>query len=201
VAVVAVRAGSRDRQALFEKPFAVNALAVVLDDIVLGDVVHSGNRSALAVTLAAQVGDVHFVRLGSGVGWRQDVVGAVAFATGGSVSLAAIQRLAVDAGIKVELLFIVAITAINPLELFRVGKLVHRRVEMATRAVEVFVGGFGEDPVVHVQRNRLPGPFGGELGIRVAFQAGLVILGIRYLRYLENEGEFLDTIVLILKDG
>src|SRR4030067_337860 len=56
---MATGADGRYDQSALEKPFTVNGLGVILDDIFLGDVVPPGYFTVLAVAFAAQQGDVH----------------------------------------------------------------------------------------------------------------------------------------------
>lgn len=178
MAAVAIGARRRNHQAFFEKADAVNAFAVVLKNVVFGDVVHIGHRRALTMALAAKVGDVHFERRRLRQTGGQNIVRAVAFHAGRRVRRLPVQRHAVNAGIEIHLHIVVARGALHGFQLFRVGKFFNGRVDVATHAFNFTVDGFRENPHIHKKRDLLAAALSGQARVRVAFEAGFFVLGI-----------------------
>ena len=56
-----IDARCRYRETFFEQAFAVNTLAVVLYNVVLGNIVRTGDRCAFPVASSAGVGNAHLV--------------------------------------------------------------------------------------------------------------------------------------------
>jgi hypothetical protein len=184
---VTIVASRRNDQAFFEEADAVNAFAVIFENIVLGDIVHIRHRRALAMALAAEIRNVHFKggRFRRAAG--QNVVGAVAILAGWRVRRFAIQRLAVNAGVKIHLRVVVARGAINRLESFRMGEFFHRGVDVAGNTFDLLVNRFAQGFHIHKERNLLAAALGGERRVGVAFEAGVVGLGMQDLKTKKRE--------------
>jgi hypothetical protein len=84
IAVTVIACGCND-QALFEKAFPMNTLGVIGQDIVFGNVVYTGNRSALPVTFSAQHRDVHLISTGFRIYRREDIMITVTLPAGWGV--------------------------------------------------------------------------------------------------------------------
>ena len=169
----AVTVGARRRhdEPLLEQTDAVDALGVVLDDVVLPDVVVAGHRRAFPVAASAQVGHVHLVGDRLGVLGRADVVGAVAFAAGGGEGGFPVQGLTVDAGVEVHLRVVVAGAAAHRLQILGVRQVLRIDVLVAVVALQAAVHRLAEDPGVHEERDDLAAPLRLQVAIAVALEA------------------------------
>jgi hypothetical protein len=180
MASVTVYAGCRDCESFFEKTLSVDALTVVLDDIVFGDPVGAGHGSTLPVAAAARIRHPHLVGGGVGVGhWKYAVYVRSGVAIGASrcEGLFPVQSLSVYAGVKIELDVVVAVPAIDAGEEFVVGQFFDVRVLVAVDALQLAMNRIEENAVVDVQGNRLPPALRLESRIVVAIEAGVVVDG------------------------
>ena len=81
---MAVVASGCYHQTRFKEAFAMNALGVILHDIMLRYIVGPGHYFALPVACSTEDGDIHFIGTGFRICVMQDVVVAMTLlATGG----------------------------------------------------------------------------------------------------------------------
>ena len=132
---VAVVAGGGYDQALFKKSLAMDALRIIAQDVMFWNVVDPGNWRSFTVTLSTENRDVHLVGAGSNVTRRENVVFAVAFATGWGIGSTAFQSTAMNSGIKIFIGLIVADSAVDFFQRFRMGEILHIRILMAIDAI------------------------------------------------------------------
>ena len=163
----------------------MDALAVVLDDVVLVQLVCAGDRGSLPVAAPAGVRDVGLVDLRIRIGRRQDVVEAVAVAAIRRIGRVARQSLAVAARVEVDLHVVVTHRALHVVEPLRV---VLAGVHVAVGAVEVGMYGRGEGLGIHVERNGHSPTFDLEAVVVVAHEADVVVCQ-RGWRGEEQEGQ------------
>jgi hypothetical protein len=178
VAAMATGAGRRYGQALFEQTLAVDTLAVVLDDVVLGNPVGARHRRPLAVAAPARVGDPHLIGGGCGVRDREyvvDVCARVAINAAGSVRVVTIERLSVDTRIEVQLDIVVAVAAIDARESLLVRKIFDIGILMTVYAVQLAVNGLQEYGILDVKRDFFAASHGFQLGVVVTIETRVVI--------------------------
>jgi hypothetical protein len=84
ISMTVVTSGCDDK-ALFEQALSVDALRVIGQDVVFGNVVDPCNRRSFPVAFAAEHRDVHFIGAGSHIGGGQNIVFSMTFAAGWSV--------------------------------------------------------------------------------------------------------------------
>jgi hypothetical protein len=150
---VAIIASGGDDQTLLEQSFAVNALGIVGEDIMFGDVIHTGHRSSLPVALPAQYGNVHLVSSRADIRGGEDVVLPVTFVAGRGVGGSSFQGSSVNTGIKLFIRHIVTNPAVYSLQRLGVGEFLHIGILMAVDAFRIFVYGFRKKLEIHEHRN------------------------------------------------
>jgi len=122
-----------------EQALAVDTLRIVAQDVVFRNVVDPGNWCSLTVTLAAENRDVHLVGAGSDIAGGKNVVVPMAFAAGWGIGSTAFKSAAMNSCIKFLIGVIVADSAVNSLERFRMRKILHICILMAIDTGGVFV--------------------------------------------------------------
>ena len=171
---VARRAIRRDDQALLEQRLAVNALGIVLENIVLIDLAVGLNRSALAMAAAADEGDVERSDRGTLVLDGKNVVIAV------SVHAVRSQRVAAGDGFAVQrcgMLFLlvgVAGAALNGNHARFMGKILPGQIGVARGAGQRRVNRRSELLAIHEQRDRARAALGAHSLVAVAGEAVVV---------------------------
>ena len=94
----------------------------------------------------------------------------------------AIQRLSVNARREIHLRIVMAGSAIDRLQLFRMRKFFDRGVDVASHTFLIFVNGVVHDFHIHKERDLLAAALRGQAGIRMAFEAGFFGLGMQELK-------------------
>jgi len=131
VVAMAVVAGGCNDETAFEQTFAMDTLRIVGQNVVFGNVVDAGNRCTLSMTFAAKHGNVHFISTGLDIAGGKDVVIAVAFTAAGSIGCTAFKSAAMDSRIELLSCLIMADSAVDFIEPFRMRKILHIRILMA----------------------------------------------------------------------
>ena len=99
IAMAVVAGRSHDKPAL-EQSFSMDTLRIIGQNIMLWNVVDTGNRSAFSVAFAAENRDVHLVGAGIDVAGWKDVVITMTFAASGGIGSPTFQGSAVNSLIK-----------------------------------------------------------------------------------------------------
>ena len=172
---VTVRARRSDCQTFFEQPLAVDALAVVFDDVVFADIVDTRNGRPFAMATAAKERDVHLVREGVDVAWRENIVDAVAVIALRGVRSFSLQRLPVTASVKIELSVIVAISTENLFKVFFVGEIFNIGIHMTVDTFEITVDRFLKNTVVDEYGYFLSLHFLGEVLVGMTVETRFVV--------------------------
>src|SRR5208282_96494 len=164
------------RQALLQQGLSVDALGVVLQNIVLANLAITGDGCSFAMALAANVGNFERRYGRVRVFHRNNVVVPMTIHAVGRQRIAARNRLPVERPGMLLLLGAVAGAALYRRRRF-VGKIFSFEVGVASRAAEAAVHGGGKFLAVYVERNRFTGSRRGHRLVAVAgetFSAGRV---------------------------
>jgi len=158
---VAVVTGSRDDQPALEQSLSMDTLGIIGQNVVLWNVVNAGYGGSLPVTFAAEDRDVHLVgaRI-DGAGGQHTVV-AMAFAAVWSIGSSSFQSSAMNSSIKFFVRFVMADSAVDSLESFRMGKVIHICVLVAVNTfnLTMYRGGIAFE--IHIERNGSPPALSG----------------------------------------
>jgi len=167
----------RDRQSFFEDTLTMDALLVVLKNVVLRDVSSTRYWGVFGVTSAARSRDIDRGRLGLGVVWPSDIVLAMAVPAMRRQRVAVFNRHAVEAlGILVTL--VMTSLALRRLKFLLMGQLLD--VVVARHASLAGVDRFREHGLVDVDRPLLAvRGFCTGVGFPVTEEALLVVLSER----------------------
>jgi hypothetical protein len=146
----------------------MDTLGVIGEDIVLSDVVNSSHRRAFPVAFSAQHWNVHFVSAGIHISGRQDIMLAVAFAAGRSIGGPSLERPAVNAGHEIFPRLVMAHSAGDVFQIFRVGEILYICVLVTIDAVHLLMNRAGIQAKVHVHGYGAALPFRGQIAVRMA---------------------------------
>ena len=176
---VARGAGRRNRKAFFQQSLAVDALGIIFQNAVLGNLAVARNRSSFAMALAANEGYSQRRHSRARVLDRIDVVVPVAVDTARSQRIAARNRLAVERP-GIEFLFAGVAGAALYRRRLVVGKVLAFQIGVAAGTTEAGMYGSREFLAIHVERDGLAGAGRGRALVAMAgetFRSGLVGFG------------------------
>jgi hypothetical protein len=109
----------------------VDALGIVLHDVVLRHIVGPGYYLAFSVACAAKDGDIHLIGTRAGICIMQDVVVTMTFLAAGCIWVVHQQGLTVDAPYVVGHLLGMAIAAVYRLQIVGMGETLIGCIAMA----------------------------------------------------------------------
>jgi hypothetical protein len=127
----------------------MDALGIVLHDIVLRDIIYPGHNLTLPVTFATQVRDVHLIGTGFGIGMMEDVMVTMTLFAAGSMRVIHEQGLTVNPSYIIFHLKGMAVTAIDRLQVIGMRKSLIRCVGMAGDTAVAVVDRMGKYGGIH----------------------------------------------------
>jgi len=172
---VAVVAGRRYNQPPFEKPFSVNALRVIGQNVVFGNVVYSSDGRSLLVAFSAQHRDIHLIGAGLRVGFGKNVMVTVTLPAGGGIGSVSFESPAMNAVHEGFLRVIMAHSAGDLVQLFGMGEIFHIGILVAVHAFQPLMHGIIEPARIHIHGCRSALYFSLQIRIGVALKAKLII--------------------------
>ena len=175
VTAMAVIAGRGNDEALLEQPLSMNALTIVFEDIVFGDLVHASHRRSLAMASPTKKRNLHFVGLGFRVLRGKNLMRAVAVRAVWRVGRLAIQGLPMYGGREIGLGLVVAGSALHPLQARRVRQVFRIYIRMALNAFQMFMNRALEGILVHEQGVAPGFSLGTNARVVVTVEAGAII--------------------------
>jgi hypothetical protein len=178
VVPVTVVAGGSDDQTRFKEPPSMNALCVVLDDVVFRNFIDPGNMFSFAVTTATEKGNICFIGAGVGIGIVKNIMVPVTFIAAGRMGIVHQQGLSVDPAPVFIGRSCVAVSAIHRFEPLSMGQSFIVCIFMTGNAGVAYMHRSLQKRGVYVHRNGPSVAFSGKGRVLVAHEAILIGLGM-----------------------